>query len=120
MVTQPPINHMTLWEINMAVAGVVNDRSKVRRQIGYSCLALLFFLAFSGATVSVTTFWIKNHSVTDKCDNISCLLSTSGLNTASHPEAVCWVALGGGCVVCGLSFLFTVSLVIRICCAAKL
>ena len=74
-------------------------------------------MAFAVSTISVVTLALKNYDVTEKCTNITCLL---GAYATTHPQVNCWIALGGGGVVCVVAILFMFSLVIRMCCGSKL
>lgn len=93
------------------------DRHRCPRRVGYCCLVVPFFFAFCVSAMSVITLAIKNEQVKEKCEEIPCLL---GCDSTKHPQVNCWIAFGGGGVVCVVAVLFILSLVIRMCFGSKL
>lgn len=95
------------------------EADKLFLRLGYCCLIFPLFFAFSTSAISVVTLVVNNYfSLPDKCD-IQCLLSTDG-TPGAHPQANCWIVMGGGILVCVMTILFIFTLVPRLCCGAKM
>lgn len=93
------------------------DRHRLPRRVCYCCLVIPFFFAFCVSAMSVTTLAIKNQQVKERCAEIPCLL---GCDSTNHPQVNCWIAFGGGGVICVVALSFILSLVIRMCYGSKL
>ena len=93
-------------------------QSQLGCRVGYCCLVLPFFLAFALTVISTVTLAVKNEEVKMKCETVKCVLTSE-----EDPKvylADCWLVVGGGGLICLVLATFMLSLLLRMCIAAKL